>query len=691
MSQGFLLNIIPFPSPVQKLECSISGEKRDEYVPVHRDDIQKEIIDELVLTSKLPDALWYYADFSEPDGSGCRITVDLTQSVYFANHYYRYLIRNYFRNIADIMYPTFTNDIEVWFVNEKLGTKKYSVYNVYTLKIQHARITDGPEMVLSFDGTTKVLKKSLQELSDFPTDKLNWINCLGELHRYKYMPPHFKQDLDKLYPVVSNPLKTEFEITFDTPDFKNRYPKYLAELESFYNVYLKNSEFISILPLSSKGFHMVSDDEIQRTNMESNDLMFGKGKNVSPLNGMKNYGPYKASPHNNVRFFFIYHEPDREKYIKVLYQYLTEGYYKTNESGELYQSFPDLVTYIKQPLYFEKEDSIAFKSTSTIVEEIRNALLTKDLKQDIRYIALYISPISKLNPDLSKHIVYYRVKELLLQRGITSQVIYKENIFNRNFQFFLPNIEIALLAKIGGIPWRLNRLTSNELIVGIGAFYSKSRKNKYVGSAFCFNNEGIFEGFDCFLANEITMLAGSIRKAVLKYLVDHETANRLIIHFYKTISKKELIPIIDILNKLGLSIPVIIVSINKTESKELLAFDMSSKDLMPLSGSIVKVGKFDYLLFNNTRYYETSRVANREYHFPLKISFACSKPELLEDQALIRELMDQVYQFSRMYWKSVSQQSLPVTIKYPEMVAQIYPHFQNDKLPEFAQKNLWFL
>ena len=691
MSQCFLVNIIPFDPPQKNLECSLYGEKTDGLAPIHRDDLPKEIIEDLVFASKLPDNLWFYADFSGTDGGTVKITIDLSQSVFFANHYYRYLIRSHFRDIADVMYPNFTKDIEVWFENEKLGTKKYTVYNVYTLKIQYARITDGPELVVSFDGTTKVLKKSLQELPDFPTDKLNWINCKGELHRYKYMPPHFKQDLDKLYPVISNPLKTEFEINFDTPDFKNRYPKYLAELESFYNLYLNNSEFTSILPLSSKGFHMVSVDEIQRTNMESNDLMFGKGKNVSPLNGMKNHGPYKASPHNNVRFFFIYHETDREKYVKVLYQYLTEGYYKKNESGELYQSFPDLVTYIKQPLCFEKEDSIAFKSTSTIVEEVRNAILTKDLKQDVCYLAIYISPISKLNPDLSKHIVYYRVKELLLQRGISSQVIYKENIFDRNFQFFLPNIEIALLAKIGGIPWRLNRLTSNELIVGIGAFYSKSRKNKYVGSAFCFNNEGIFEGFDCFLANEITMLAGSIRKAVLKYLVDHETANRLIIHFYKTINKKELGPIIDILKKLGLSIPVIIVSINKTESKELLAFDMSSKDLMPLSGSMVKVGKFDYLLFNNTRYYETSKVANREYHFPLKISFACSKPELLEDQALIPELMDQVYQFSRMYWKSVSQQSLPVTIKYPEIIAQIYPHFQNEKLPEFGQKNLWFL
>ena len=44
-----------------------------------------------------------------------------------------------------------------------------------------------------------------------------------------------------------------------------------------------------------------------------------------------------------------------------------------------------------------------------------------------------------------------------------------------------------------------------------------------------------------------------------------------------------------------------------------------------------------------------------------------------EKTALINQFIDQVYQFSRMYWKSTNQQSLPVTIKYPEMVAEIFP------------------
>lgn len=43
---------------------------------------------------------------------------------------------------------------------------------------------------------------------------------------------------------------------------------------------------------------------------------------------------------------------------------------------------------------------------------------------------------------------------------------------------------------------------------------------------------------------------------------------------------------------------------------------------------------------------------------------------MFEDIALVKVLIDQVYRFSRMYWKKFDQQSLPVMIKYPAMVAE---------------------
>ena len=126
--------------------------------------------------------------------------------------------------------------------------------------------------------------------------------------------------------------------------------------------------------------------------------------------------------------------------------------------------------------------------------------------------------------------------------------------------------------------------------------------------------------------------------------------------------------------------------------KDLLAFDINSTDkLMPFSGTYINVAEREYLLFNNTRYNQNSDPAQKEYHFPVKLKLTSTNLELLEDNTLVETLIDQVYQFSRMYWKSVSQQNLPVTTKYPEMVAEIFPHFEHNNLPEFGKENLWFL
>lgn len=685
--QSLLLNIIPFTAPTQEKEFAFYTKRTEGYCPIHKGDLTG-IIEELISEDELEDGQWLYSDFDTAKPGAVPIKVDLTKNIYFAQHYYRHLIKNYFKGVADVMRNNFTNEVEVWFHNAEVKNQNFKVYDQYTLKVQHSRVTDGPELVLSYDGKTKVYAKSLAELGSFPYEKLNWINCDGELHRFKFMPAHFKLKQDKLFPVLSNPLKPEFHIAFDVPDFKNRYPRYQKKLQHFYDTYLNTTAFKKLIPLSAGGFFRANSTSVQRINNNSNELLFGRGIGREPKTDMKRLGPYKpVPPPNNVKFFFIYQQ-DQKNAALQLYYHFTKGLI---EGKNTFPSFPNMQEFICQPFEIEKEANIEFTSLADAITTVEKAIKNKSRLPDTKYMAIYVSPVSKLTVlNKDKHI-YFRIKEILLQHQITSQFIYSNNISSSSFKYHLPNIEIAILAKLKGIPWRLNRSTTNELIVGIGAFYSNSKKTKYVGSAFCFNNEGEFQGFDCFQANETDMLAGSIRKAVLKYIVDHDKADRLIIHFYKEISKKELEPIISTLHKLGLPIPVIIVSINKTESKELLGFDTSHPELMPYSGTYVKVARQEYLLFNNTRYNETSKPSQREYHFPVKISLASSVQGLLDDTTLIEALMDQVYQFSRMYFKSVSQQSLPVTIKYPEMVAQIYPWFQSDKLPEFGRENLWFL
>jgi len=190
------------------------------------------------------------------------------------------------------------------------------------------------------------------------------------------------------------------------------------------------------------------------------------------------------------------------------------------------------------------------------------------------------------------------------------------------------------------------------------------------------------------------MLAGSIRDAVENFVEKNKSVERLVIHFYKRMSRKDLKPILEVLYSLNLGdIPVIVVTVNKTESRDLVIFDKAcpSNNMIPNSGTFVNIGRNQFLLCNNTRYGEAMPGSRDGYPFPVKLNIQSTDEKLLENTKLINDLIDQVYQFSRMYWTSVTQQNLPVTVKYPEMVAEKYPHFESNNIPDFGKENLWFL
>ncbi len=62
-------------------------------------------------------------------------------------------------------------------------------------------------------------------------------------------------------------------------------------------------------------------------------------------------------------------------------------------------------------------------------------------------------------------------------------------------------------------------------------------------------------------------------------------------------------------------LPVIVETINKTDSKELLGFDLGGASKKLSSERYVKVGYNSYLVINNTRYFEDSKLFPKDYHF----------------------------------------------------------------------------
>lgn len=684
MQQTLKLNIIPFAPPSK---TKIFSFYKEWFPGAYAVFISEQLLP-LVQHYHQPDPSksethWLYSDFQPLRVGGIELEIDLTQHLQFAEHYYRYLISNYFREIAPIMRRNYTQEVELWMLNTELKNEEYNQYFKFTLAVQHS-VHKTPELIVSYDGNSRVLKKSMAELPGLDTLLYRWMNYKGLLYHWgEHFPDEALQNQQEVFPVISNQLGTELDIIFPKSEKSNRYPSYFKLITGFYNKYLNNDAFREAIPLSQDGFIVRNEGAFHRIDTKASLLEYGnKGTGTDPHNDIKNYGPYKTieKPHN-VKLLFVYQKSDIE-IVQKLKDCFDKGY-----NGAL-----SLNEYVKFPYTYKDEWNIAFNNLQDAVETCYKVLDERKKEYNVRYVIIYLSPVSKELATPFEKNIYIRLKEMFLFYGYHSQVIFKEKVNKPNFHYALPNIEIAMLAKLGGVPWRLKREPAKELIIGIGASYVRYAKSKMLGSAFCFDNDGKFLHFDCFPANDTGALSASIRLALMDFRAKNPEAKRLIIHFYKLMSKSELKPVLDMLYSLKVDIPVIVLTINKTVSKNILAFDVAAPHtLMPLTGTYVQIAERQYLLYNNIRYAEDSFVKKTKYQFPVKIKMTSTRLELLEDPALIDLLIDQVYQFSRMYWKSVAQQNLPVTILYPQMVAEIFPYFKRPVLSDFGKETLWFL
>lgn len=685
---NLFFNIITFDWPKGKVKFYFHNTEQEKFPRLHKTLFPSNIAS---IFSNIPATQNFIGTSFSGEADGFTpLAIDFkTEKPDLIKRYYNRQIGYYFRKLKpQILKTTFIQENQVWIPEPKLSTEQYNVYDKFTLGVQLAEVSSFPELLISYDGRSKVLKRNVTDLiQHIEPEQFNWILYENKLVRYEDMAEWENVDYNNAYPLLNKKLKASLGFPTEVPPRDNRYKAYHAKIEQFCKTYLNNDLFKEFIPLHNNGFLPVSATRINATDKDSNKLTFGKktgvdGFDIVPNNGIKVNGPFKKSPYNKIHLFLITYKDD-VAVAKKIKDYLQTGF----------KWFKGIYAYAEVLLHTEEGFSIAFTDKDNPLPEIEEKLQARNFNPDSKYIAIYVTPYSKHEADLQKREIYYKIKELLLKRGITSQAIEANKLTAQgdNYVYSLTNISVAILAKLGGTPWRLNTPVKNELIVGVGAFKHVALDVQYIGSAFSFNNTGGFNRFEYFMKHEIDVLAGSISRAIREYATVNNPPERLIIHFYKTMSDKELAPIQAALEEIDLNIPVFIVSINKTESEDIVVFDKSWTELMPMSGTYINIGKNRYLPCNNTRYSGTTHNAMDGYPFPIKLKIDCTDKTQLQETRVTKELIEQVYQFSRMYWKSVRQQNLPVTIKYPEMVAQIAPHFEDEGIPTFGKDNLWFL
>lgn len=634
--------------------------------------------------------------------------VQLTQSVGFAKKYIKQQLHLYFNTVAYAVGYDKVGNLEVWVPapNQPYG-QAATTYDRFAIMPQYDIVVNGISLRISYSGRATVHNKSVLEAP--PREEHFTVISRKRILSYS----HFTQLQDgnpaEAFPHLSKPLFKEFKIKEEWWRPNNRYISDTGKIIDFVRGYMTTEAFKSSIGTIPEYFLDVPESNVGILPEFSNIVQFGNQNYYSTQQfftnfdaGMKQFGPFSSATGKPVQLLLIVQKSDAsiaEAFVKAAEQQL--GF------------FPGISNYIKVPFHknaFGKTEAILFTGPDTAYQEIKNSIASKIDRgrlnfDQYKYLAIYFSPIRRDDTTSIHHQLYYQIKELLLSHGIPSQVIFKTKPTESAFRYHLANIASAVLAKLGGVPWALPPTQNNEgdLVVGVGAFKSSLIGERYIGSAFSFDENGVFRNCDCYKEDRIDKLASSISTAIGYFVVDRQTKQqrelkRLVIHFYKEMSDRDAGEILKLIYALNYRIPMIVVHIGKTETSDYIGFNPDAADLMPLSGSYLKLTDNQYLLYNSGKYDEEfhTRAKSKDYLFPIRVRMSHidrdengNKMPITDQEAV--DMLNILHRFSRIYWRSVSYQNLPVTTAYPEMVAQIVPFFKDKILPQFAKETPWFL
>lgn len=503
MEESLFLNTLAFEFPKEPKIFYFSKEERKD-VSLTKLSHQLFPINIKDIFPNLTNDCFLYTSFTRKLEGFTPLSINFTTDNYaLVKRYYNREIKYYFTHRNYLVEPTFIQDNQIWLRNNTDKTPTgCTLYDRYTIKVNFNHFTNLPELVLSYDRKAKVLNKSVEAfLSEEENATADLFNRVVHVEYFeneekkitktrvtkyeKLLESERTIEYNNVYPIVGSKLAAylcfEDDEDNDNPFQKvNRYTKYLSKIFGFYNKYLKNESFQKVVPISDKGFDNAKPLQIGKTTPQSKQLIFGKNKtnknviDVIPQRGVNN-GPFNQPRYNNIQMFFIT-SADHVPHTNVLSGYIKKGY----------KVYKGLLQYTDVPVTTApKGYSIAFTNSNNPLPEIEERLENIDWIPGVKYLAIYLTPIGKYAKDKEQRKIYYKVKEKLLKRNISSQCIETDKMIKvlendsalekkgkkgQNFAYTLQNIAIAVNAKLGGIPWRINMPTAKELVVGVGAF-----------------------------------------------------------------------------------------------------------------------------------------------------------------------------------------------------------------------------
>ena len=282
---------------------------------------------------------------------------------------------------------------------------------------------------MTIEGQSKVFKQSITDLmSQIAPECFNWVIYENTLSKYDGLSDDGRRNYQKVFPILNFGIRDALHLATEAPDRGNPYLKYRKHIDFIFTNYLKTKEFENIIPLSCDNFIKVKDINIGMVTENTNILLFGNNQqHIVPHKDMDSFGPLELPIVKRIQFFFIFHKSHLQK-VELLDKFLKEGMH----------SFKGMYGFIRVPFYTEPRFSIAFTNLDNPLPEIEEAIRNRNFKNDVQYIAIYVSSHSKNGSTKEHKSLYYKVKEYLLKHDITSQAIEVQKIKDeRNYAYSL--------------------------------------------------------------------------------------------------------------------------------------------------------------------------------------------------------------------------------------------------------------
>ncbi|MGA4643460.1 Piwi domain-containing protein [Limisphaera sp. 4302-co] len=405
-----------------------------------------------------------------------------------------------------------------------------------------------------------------------------------------------------------------------------------------------------------------------------------------PRRGIQNYGPYDGMTlaKNQVNCVVVY--PSGLQRAK---QTVVSGLQNGNGSFAGFQKL------FRLPLTICGERSIA-----TETPEQLNAVLPNLLRDSTPDIVLIFA--STRNPAY-----YAKAKSILLGNGIPSQFITQEKLGNPSqLPWLLENVALQMYAKIGGTPWTvLSSQKQKSLVLGIGRAQD-TQKRLVVGFVTLFSSDGDYLFFSTIAPKPVywdqpedyrEALADVIVEACRDYSSRNGQPDEIVVHLCKKPSKFREFPAAEQAMKIiGGNLRYAILYLNEYSNYRL--FDTAHSSYVPRPGIKVTLSDTDALLFLDGRKkdFRTGEEIRNRRGLPRLFEIGFDRRSTMEVNEFPR-LIRQIYEFSSVNWRGFNAQTIPATLNYSRLIANMIAEIGADnwsqaigQLGRLADK-AWFL